>query len=106
QLLAMEVEMNRVGGEAPVGARGHAVAQRLDEPDVATLQAELDAGTRERVGLRPLALDPRFAQEQPESRDLVELHRVAPRCKVAAIDRHGSPAPHAVVAFEAYPICD
>src|SRR5213082_63068 len=98
--------MNRVGGEMPIGAGGHAVAERLDELDVVTLEAELDARARERVGLRSLALDPRFAQQQPESRDLVELHRVTPCREVAAIDRHGSPAPHAIVAFEAYPIRD
>ena len=98
--------MNRVGGEMPIGAGGHAVAERLDELDVVTLEAELDAGARERIGLGSLALDPRLAQEQPESRELVELHRVTPRREVAAIDRHGSPAPHAIVAFEAYPIRD
>src|SRR5439155_13598114 len=71
-----------------------------------TPEAELDAGARQRVGLRPLALDPGLPYEQPESHDLVELHRVTPRREVAAIDRHGSPAPHAIVAFEAYPIRD
>src|SRR2546421_274678 len=98
--------MNRVGGQAPVGAGGHAVAERLDEPEVATLEAELDARARERVSLRPLPLDTRLAQEHPESRALVELHRVAPRGEVAAVDRHGSPAPHAIVPFEAYTIGD
>src|SRR5256884_620577 len=98
--------MNRVGGEMPIGAGGHAVAERLDELDVVTLEAELDARARERVGFRALALDSRLAQEQPESRELVELHRVTPRREVAAVDRHGSPTPHAIVAFEAYPIRD
>src|SRR2546429_6787400 len=98
--------MNRVGCEMPIGAGGHAVAERLDELDVVTLEAELDARARERVGFRALALDSRLAQEQPESRELVELHRVTPRREVAAVDRHGSPTPHAIVAFEAYPIRD
>src|SRR5437868_15404619 len=96
--------MNRVGGEMPIGAGGHAVAERLDELDIVTLEAELDTGARERVGFRSLALDPRFAQQQPESRELVELHRVTPRREVAAIDRQGSPAPHAIVAVDSCPI--
>src|SRR2546430_16008482 len=95
--------MNRVGGEMPIGAGGHAVAERLDELDVVTLEPELDARARERVGFRSLALDSRLAQEQPEPPELVQLHRLTPRPEVAAVDRPGPPTPHAIVGFAAQP---
>src|SRR5437764_9511538 len=91
QLLAVEAQMNRVGGEMPIGAGGHAVAERLDELDVVTLEAELDARARERVGLRSLALDPRFAQQQPESAALAGLLRFTPCREAPALDGTAPP---------------
>src|SRR5690349_5266276 len=101
-LLAIDVQVNRVGREAPVGPGGYALAERLDELDLTPLEAELDAAPRQGVRLSALALDAGVPEKEAKPGGLVELHRVAARREVAPVDGHGSPAPHAIVPFEAY----
>src|SRR5438874_3973845 len=67
QLLAVEVQVDRVRREAPVGPGGHAVAERLHEADLLPLEPELDARAGERVGPWALPLHPGLADEHGKS---------------------------------------
>src|SRR6266567_3399515 len=80
----VEVQVDRVRREAPVGPGGHAVAERLHEADLLPLEPELDARAGERVGPWALPLHPGLADEHGKSGGLIELHRVAARREIAS----------------------
>src|SRR2546427_12416704 len=86
QLLPVEVQVDRVRREAPVGPGGQAVAERLHEADLLPLEPELDARAGERVGPWALPLHPGLADEHGQSGGLIELHRVAARREIAPVD--------------------
>src|SRR5213075_2044690 len=101
--------------QGPVGAGCPPVSERLHLPDVALCETQLDPGAQQRLGLArirgarrrlPTPLDARRADEHAEPGRLVELHRVAARREVAAVDRDLAAGPHAIVAFEAQPVAD
>src|SRR5207247_5425012 len=103
-LAAVQDEGNRVGREAPVGAGGDALPQRLDETDLAVAETELDAGSRQGVRARPLPFHAGSTHQDGEPCALIELHRIAAGGEVAPVDGHLPAAPHPVVPLEAHPV--
>src|SRR5439155_2348312 len=106
ELLAVDVQVDRIGGQTPVRPGGDAVAEGLHLADLAAPEAQLDARAGELVAPRSLPLDARLADEHAEPGRLVELHRIAARGEVAAVDRHLPRPPHPVVALETHPVGD